>query len=395
MNKGSLLLAAIVFTQLTGCADTGFTSTYESQYKRTYNDDAFPEGPSPKESDRITEMFMAQEAEMLSASYAAIRYRFPVEDVHLLAAPGKGYGWSYEERNFKFILSKCSGEASNGKRVVGWLYKIEARSGYAHSGSYVSRLVSAMEEALGQRNISAALVTHLSCGTVADESAGASGTHAGVIRASGTGFFVTSDGYIITNNHVIADASRIDVHVAGGKSYVAKVVTSDANNDVALLKVDAEATPLPIAPTSGIQKGAEVFTLGYPLPDLEGNEPKATFGKVNALSGMYGDIRSLQIDVPIQPGNSGGPLITDEGAVIGITSATMASPEVIRAVHIVPQAVNYAVKSEYILPLLQYAHVQPGGGKLTTAAIKNPSQFERSIVHILVEIGGKSAQTDK
>ncbi len=388
MNRYSLLLAVIFSALLTGCTTT-LTKTYDSQSKQVHDSSDNPE-ESSKDPGRVTELVAASEADMMGAAYDAIRDRFPTEEVHRLAAPEKGYAWSHKEKgvDFTFTLSPCSGE-SGKKQVTGWLYKIQSRSKYFHSEKIVSNLASSMGGALWQRKIHLFLATGVTCGA---------GAEAGKPAAygSGTGFFVTSDGYIITNNHVIADASHIDVQVASGKSYVAEIVTRDPNNDVALLKIDAKATvPLPIGQASAIKKGADVFTLGYPLPDLEGNELKATFGKVNAFSGMYGDIRFLQIDVPIQPGNSGGPLITDEGAVIGITTSTMASREVIRAIQRVPQAVNYAVKSEYILPLLQYAHVQPGGGKLTSGAIKNPSQFERSIVHILVEIGEKSPQADK
>ncbi len=395
MNRSSLWLAVIFSSLLMGCAATDFTTTYDSLSRRVYDSSENPaDEPSAKDPDRITEIFFATEAQMLSASYEAIRYRFPKEEVHRLRAPEKGYAWSYGPQgvDVKFTVSRCSGDGGSKKRVTGWLYTIQSRSDLPQSEKPVSSLASTMNKALAFHKIAAFLVTGVTCGAGADESAAEEIKG----KASGTGFLVSSDGYIITNNHVIADASHIDVLVAGGKSYVAQIVTKDPNNDVALLKIDAKATvPLPLGQTTAVRKGANVFTLGYPLPDFEGNELKATFGKVNALSGIHGDIRFLQIDVPIQPGNSGGPLIADDGSVIGITSGSVNDLSVIVAHGVVPQDVNYAVKSEYIMPLLQYAHVQPGGGKLTTGAIKNPSQFERSIVHILVEIGGESTQTEK
>lgn len=388
MNRYFLVLATIFSALLTGCA-SDYTMTYDSASKHTY--DSSDDDAAAKNPDRIIELWSAAEADMLSASYAAIMDRFPTEEVNRLPAPQTGYAWSREvqDRDFKIILSRCSGEGSNKERVTGWLYKIQSRSAHRQSETPVSKLASSMADALARLKVHAFLVTGVTCGVGADE------TGAAKNKASGTGFFVSSDGYIITNNHVVADASHIDVHAAGGKVYVAKVIGTDPHNDVALLKVDAEAVPLPISPTSAVEKGAEVFTLGFPLPDLEGNELKATFGRVNALSGLEGDIRFLQIDVPIQPGNSGGPLIANDGSVIGITTKVLSARAVLKERGIVPQNVNYAVKSEYIMPLLQYAHVKRDAGKLTTGAIKDPSQFERSIVYIEVEIDRKSARMDK
>ena len=88
---------------------------------------------------------------------------------------------------------------------------------------------------------------------------------------------------------------------------------------------------------------------------LQGQEQKATFGRVNSLSGIQGDIRFIQIDVPVQPGNSGGPLINDKGQVVGVVTATLNELVALQASGHLPQSVNYAVKSDYIVPLLKYS----------------------------------------
>jgi len=92
--------------------------------------------------------------------------------------------------------------------------------------------------------------------------------------------------------------------------------------------------------------------LGYPLITIQGQEQKATFGKVNALSGIQDDIRFLQIDVPIQPSNSGGPLIDRKVRVIGVTNATLDVLNTLKESGSLPQNVNYAVKSDYIILLI-------------------------------------------
>ena len=94
------------------------------------------------------------------------------------------------------------------------------------------------------------------------------------------------------------------------------------------------------------------MTLGYPLVHIQGQEQKATFGHVNSLSGSDDDIRFMQIDVPVQPGNSGGPLIAKNGTVVGVVTATLDQINALKVSGALPQNVNYAVKSDYVRPLL-------------------------------------------
>jgi S1-C subfamily serine protease len=77
---------------------------------------------------------------------------------------------------------------------------------------------------------------------------------------------------------------------------------------------------LPVAEHFDLKRGDEVLTLGYPSPSLQGIQQKATFGKINASTGLGDDHRFVQVDVPIQPGNSGGPLLNNQGAVVGVTT---------------------------------------------------------------------------
>lgn len=168
---------------------------------------------------------------------------------------------------------------------------------------------------------------------------------------SGTGFLITSTGLIVTNHHVIDGADAIRVQ-ANGQDYEATVVASDPANDIALLRAPITGAPLPIGSASGALRGQDVMTLGFPLVEIQGEGQKAAFGRINALSGLADDVRYMQIDVPVQPGNSGGPLLNQQGAVIGIVSATVNQGEVLRASGTLAQNVNYAIKVDYILPLI-------------------------------------------
>lgn len=169
---------------------------------------------------------------------------------------------------------------------------------------------------------------------------------------SGTGFFVTPHGHLLTNYHVVEGATQLSVKMFDGRVLMARIVKSDAANDVALLKVEADSQPVRFAATQMPRKGEEVFTLGYPQVKIQGNEMKATFGRVNAESGLQNDARFLQVDVPLQPGNSGGPLIDKRGDVVGITTGSLDDLQLLRRSGSVPQNVNYALKAAYAAPLL-------------------------------------------
>jgi S1-C subfamily serine protease len=164
---------------------------------------------------------------------------------------------------------------------------------------------------------------------------------------TGTAFFVTWEGHLITNHHVIHEAKKVHVKLDGDLAE-ATVIDTDPDNDLALLQVEAIRRPLPIAKRGGLAKGQEVFTLGYPLVQLQGQEQKATFGRINSLSGSAGDVRLAQIDVPIQPGNSGGPLLNRRGEVVGVVTSMLNAQVTLQVAGVVPQNVNYALKAHLV-----------------------------------------------
>ena len=141
---------------------------------------------------------------------------------------------------------------------------------------------------------------------------------------------------------------------ADRKQHKARIVKTDPPNDLALIKIDAPSIPIPLSMGSGVAKGEDVLTIGYPLLQLQGTEQKATFGRVNSMSGLSGDVRFFQVDVPIQPGNSGGPLINSRGEVIGVITQTLSPTYTLKTIGVIPQNVNYAVKSDYLVPLLKW-----------------------------------------
>ena len=141
--------------------------------------------------------------------------------------------------------------------------------------------------------------------------------------ASGSGFILTSDGYVVTNNHVVEGATSVTVKLYNGEEYDAEIVGTDEMNDVALLKIDATGLQaVTIGDSDQIEVGEEVIAIGNPLGELTFT---MTAGVVSALDREINTdgkpINMLQTDVAINSGNSGGPLFDMNGNVIGITSA--------------------------------------------------------------------------
>jgi S1-C subfamily serine protease len=170
---------------------------------------------------------------------------------------------------------------------------------------------------------------------------------------SGTAFFVTREGKLVTNHHVVSGARKIEVALNEEEVVEARLLRDDPINDLAVLEVAAIRAPLRLRVAHGLEKGDDVFTLGFPIPSLQGPEAKATFGHVNALSGIGGDERYVQIDVPIQPGNSGGPLFNQRGEVVGVVAATLDPRQVMATAGYIPQNVNYALKAEVVYAMLR------------------------------------------
>jgi S1-C subfamily serine protease len=178
--------------------------------------------------------------------------------------------------------------------------------------------------------------------------------------SSGTGFFVSQDGYIATNYHVISDSKAIKVKVKSGDIFDATVVRVDKSNDLAILKIRGnDYKPLNIQPSTNIKRGQQVYAIGFPQINIQGIEPKITDGVISSLSGISDEPTNYQISNPIQPGNSGGPLFTQEGYVVGVVVSTINALAVTKATGSIPQNINFAVKSNYLIELLKIgrAHV--------------------------------------
>ncbi|MFA8299067.1 MAG: trypsin-like peptidase domain-containing protein [Hyphomicrobiales bacterium] len=166
-----------------------------------------------------------------------------------------------------------------------------------------------------------------------------------------SGLVLSEKGYILTNEHVIRDKTSIWIDVLEENikhSYRAQVIRVDDYADLAVLKIDDPRfkgfAQIPyLFSIIGTQVGDVVYSLGYPMIDMQGEEIKVTDGIISSKTGFQNDLRTYQITASIQPGNSGGPIINKSGMVIGIANSG------------IPDAdnVGYAVKSSYIVNLIE------------------------------------------
>lgn len=169
---------------------------------------------------------------------------------------------------------------------------------------------------------------------------------------SGTGFAITEDGFIITNEHVVRGAAQFRVLTREGL-VAASVVKVDRVNDLALLKVSGRTFPLPVMASRAVRLGSTVATVGFPNVGLQGFAPKLAKGEIAALSGAQDDPRHFQISVPIQPGNSGGALVDERGNVVGVVASKLAAQATLATSGVLPENVNYAVRSTLLLSFLE------------------------------------------
>ena len=187
-------------------------------------------------------------------------------------------------------------------------------------------------------------------------SSGEGSSAAGVARtrpeSSGTGFFITEDGYLITNEHVAGNGAQVRLVTEAGL-ISARVVKVDAANDLALLKAEGKFVPLPVVSSRAVKMGSTVATVGFPNIGLQGFAPKLAKGEIAALSGAQDDPRYFQISVPVQPGNSGGALVDERGNVVGVVAAKLNVAAAVATSGALPENVNYAVKSSFLLSFLE------------------------------------------
>lgn len=171
--------------------------------------------------------------------------------------------------------------------------------------------------------------------------------------ATATGFYITRTGHLLTAHHVVRGCTSLVAQVPGELPVTAVPVAQSQSDDLALLKTPSRRRNVAPFRNEPARLGKTVIAYGFPLQGLLPSSGNLTAGNVAALAGPGDDHRFLQFSAPVQPGNSGGPLLDLRGSVAGIVVAKLDALKMAQATRDIPQNVNFAVKASVILSFLE------------------------------------------
>jgi serine protease Do len=195
----------------------------------------------------------------------------------------------------------------------------------------------------------------------------------------GTGFLISTDGYLVTAWHVVKDKPQVYVGpIVGNKWKKAKIIKLDEKSDLALLKIGPTGRqPLEIAEWIDVPIGLEVYSIGYPIPKILGLSRKMTQGLVNGDRTESGDVGFFQFSAETQKGNSGGPIFSPDGLVIGVVQKKLDALKIAERSKDLPENVNYALKSATLIKFLESAGVSISVKKINLSINMRPYELYR------------------
>ena len=170
--------------------------------------------------------------------------------------------------------------------------------------------------------------------------------------ASGTGFYVSEDGHIITNHHVVDGCRDMKVHFQG-KVFETVKIADDKRNDLALLKVSQKPKHVFALSKESPYPLQEIVVAGYPFGDKVSSTLKFTQGIVSSIAGLGNNYSQIQIDAALQPGNSGGPIIDENGNVVGVAVAKLSLKKILKDYGVIPENTNFGIKSSAVKNLME------------------------------------------
>jgi S1-C subfamily serine protease len=191
--------------------------------------------------------------------------------------------------------------------------------------------------------------------------------------SSGSGVMIGDHGEVLTNAHVVNACAQIIVRSPAGDSATAQFIARDEKNDLAVVRTRLLSSVATFRDGKPVRAGDAIVALGYPLAGLLATTANLTVGNVSALAGLGDDSRYLQISAPVQPGNSGGPLLDGSGHLVGIVTAKLDAALVARFTGDIPQNVNFALKAEVARTFLDSKdiayHFAPSDKQLSPADV--------------------------
>jgi S1-C subfamily serine protease len=360
-----IVLVVILIIFLSGCA-TSYNSAKlndQNQYLVIQHED------SELIRSAIREAIFREfpEANIASSLDFSIDYRWRVQPL-------------LDATNFRLVLSKHNVVLLNDENSFAFVYNISTTGTQGLVDvRYVDPLNQRILEVFSERGIPRLPVKQIKNAVSVSQTNKPSG--GAVSNYTGTGYFINNSGTFVTNAHVVADAKSIEIEF-NSVTYTPRLLAIDTANDLAVLDIDATTPSLALV--TSVNVGDEITVLGFPLIGLQGQEIKATFGNVNALSGIQGDIRLLQMDASVQSGNSGSPILNIYGNVIGTVTSKMSDLAMLRASGELPQNLNYGVKNAYLLPIAaeHIENVQPRSQELSKAELVKLSQESIFIIYV-------------
>jgi S1-C subfamily serine protease len=189
---------------------------------------------------------------------------------------------------------------------------------------------------------------------------------------TGTAWPISSR-YVVTNSHVVSEGSKVTLVSSQGQEIPASAIFRDETNDIVILEVkDPCALPpaLPLA-QSQARLGASVFTIGFPRVDFMGRAPKLSIGVISGESGLHDEAETFQTTVPIQPGNSGGPLLNMKGEVVGVVKSMLGIRDTANGSLYMLQTTSCALKIKSVQELLYQLPQKEGQVNLLPATFDN------------------------
>lgn len=211
--------------------------------------------------------------------------------------------------------------------------------------------------------------------------------------STGSAFVVSAEGHLVTAFHVVKGRTMVLASPVAGKKWVpAKVIRTDAENDLALLKTAylGFGPPLPVARWEDVPVGLEVYSIGFPKPRVQGLTRKITEGIVNGDRSESGNANFFQFSAGIQKGNSGGPLLAPDGSVIGVALRKLGSTAKSGMPQDLPQNVNYGLKSSRLLDFLSASGIPFKQAALRPEVNDRPYQVYRRCASSVVAVIARS-----
>jgi S1-C subfamily serine protease len=207
--------------------------------------------------------------------------------------------------------------------------------------------------------------------------------------SSGTGFFVSFSGYVVTNRHVVDGCRTASVSRPGFPTTDARIVGADATNDLALLTTGMGTKMVPPF-RMGARVGESIFVYGFPLTGILSSSGNFTVGTITSVAGLGDDSRILQISAPVQLGNSGGPLLDKFGNVVGIIVSKLNALRLAQLTQDVAQNINFAIKASIAANFLEVNNIQTQVSSI--AQPLEPTEIAERAQQFTVQVTCKAAK---